>query len=1179
MTVDGLAVARCRPGDAGFDQALGAAVGAVAAAAGAGDAHAAAVLGLLRDTLRIVTGARVDPAGLTELLEDPAGHLAAIARARLTAGEFLGLLPDAGAPGAQRRWVRTLAPGLRVAVTSDAGVWELRVDTPGPGLALAEDVRLRFDVTAGPATTATTWQLDVPGLTVGRDARGVEVVPAGADPVRVWPLRDATEAAAAGERLLALLPACAGAGLLSALLARVGIDLPAAGLMTLLRDPVGELLRRPRAPGFAELLLPAIGEQLGLTVLDDGRVVLVDGVVAVAAPQVGGSLALDATFTGAGLPLSGRAGILVGPLGTVAPTGALDLTVPLPTGAMWPSVTLGLAQEPDGLHVAVTVGTGPRVELVPRFSGFTALVGEVGTRLLPMVLDQLRDALPDGPVRAAAIDLARAVGIHGTGFGDGPVALRDLDAATLAGRAPQIGAAAAKLVAVLCGIDPDGRPGAIGTGSVTVTDDGAGGIAVAVAGPLGVRVTTTLALAGPALTVELAGLDAGPLALDLAATATMAGGALAVSGQARVDVDLHDPLRISSRPRLQVALAADGSVTVVLLPLGADVAPADLSFDLAPVPAAHVTATGAEQAALRLLVTPALEAAVRLLGDALGVELGSRRPGDPEPPLTLRALLTGAHLLDGEHVRSPLPAPLEILTGAAAAIASTLDVEVADGLALHVLADDANVGVVLRGTVGIAAGEWQPNLLFGAPGKGGLQVVVLSRDAGGGLGGTGWKIAPALALGEVGMALTRSGGLVNTDLVTVQELGATLGTTFELDPATGKFTVAPLSAGLRVTGLGLPALSGGSTENPVAGSLLGDAARNGAPVNPPLSFHVGWTGTDLELRIEGSAPGVPLWIPVGKTFGPLHIERVGILGDQADITVDGIPVNTAVLGAALDGGLAIGPLAVAVAGLSLSIPPRFATRPATWRVDLDGLAVDVRTDAVTIVGGLLKAVGIDADGNPLVDYRGMLQVQALGLGATALGAFSRVRRADGSSYASLFVFAAINVPLGGPPFLFVTGVAGGFGVNRALLPPPSPDQVGAFPLVAVMGDLTTPADKVLAEMGPSLPPRDGAYWIAAGLTFTTFELIHTRALAYFAITPQGFELGVLGLMTAGLPSAEFTLANVELGLRAVYSSVDQTVQPGASSAVLPVRDDRVQPHPRRAGRRAASAPEQAPDPV
>ena len=37
---------------------------------------------------------------------------------------------------------------------------------------------------------------------------------------------------------------------------------------------------------------------------------------------------------------------------------------------------------------------------------------------------------------------------------------------------------------------------------------------------------------------------------------------------------------------------------------------------------------------------------------------------------------------------------------------------------------------------------------------------------------------------------------------------------------------------------------------------------------------------------------------------------------------------------------------------------------------------------------------------------------------------------------SFFIFARLNAPLGGPPYFFVTGLAGGFGINRSLTVPP-----------------------------------------------------------------------------------------------------------------------------------------------
>ena len=47
---------------------------------------------------------------------------------------------------------------------------------------------------------------------------------------------------------------------------------------------------------------------------------------------------------------------------------------------------------------------------------------------------------------------------------------------------------------------------------------------------------------------------------------------------------------------------------------------------------------------------------------------------------------------------------------------------------------------------------------------------------------------------------------------------------------------------------------------------------------------------------------------------------------------------------------------------------------------------------------------------------------------------------------SLFVFAGLDTPLGGPPAFYVTGLMGGFGYNRSLKLP-AQDQLFQFPFI------------------------------------------------------------------------------------------------------------------------------------
>ncbi len=71
---------------------------------------------------------------------------------------------------------------------------------------------------------------------------------------------------------------------------------------------------------------------------------------------------------------------------------------------------------------------------------------------------------------------------------------------------------------------------------------------------------------------------------------------------------------------------------------------------------------------------------------------------------------------------------------------------------------------------------------------------------------------------------------------------------------------------------------------------------------------------------------------------------------------------------------------------------------------------------------MFAQVGDDYVGGAVVSIVNMFELSAIG-GYT---------EADGQ--ASLFIFASLVAPLGGPPWFFVTGVAGGFGYNRSLPP-------------------------------------------------------------------------------------------------------------------------------------------------
>ena len=158
-------------------------------------------------------------------------------------------------------------------------------------------------------------------------------------------------------------------------------------------------------------------------------------------------------------------------------------------------------------------------------------------------------------------------------------------------------------------------------------------------------------------------------------------------------------------------------------------------------------------------------------------------------------------------------------------------------------------------------------------------------------------------------------------------------------------------------------------------------------------------------------------------------------------------------------------------------------------------------------------------------------------GLTAFAGYGRFPSPTGP-FTSLFVFAAIEAPIGGPPAFFVTGLAGGAGINRALVLPTSLDDFATFPLVAALdptSDLAANPAAAMDLLSTSFPPQQGTFWFAAGVSFTSFALIDVAAVVAVEVG-NGFMITLLGLATAALPAPEFPLAQIQLALMAEFST-------------------------------------------
>jgi hypothetical protein len=382
---------------------------------------------------------------------------------------------------------------------------------------------------------------------------------------------------------------------------------------------------------------------------------------------------------------------------------------------------------------------------------------------------------------------------------------------------------------------------------------------------------------------------------------------------------------------------------------------------------------------------------------------------------------------------------------------------------------------------------------------------------------------PAFSLSSVGIDIARADDSPLINLAGVTLHGAELR--FYLDSSW------TYGAACKLDRIGLPlgaqfgSMAGSSASNPVAQSLVqsgagGAKAGDQDPVNPAFSASAAYVhGGSFAVRMydQDGAPAPEVNIPIHRALGPLQCEKLGV-GWTSDNK----------LSLLFDGGIALTSLQVDLKGLSLGIP---VTTPADfdrYSIDLQGIDITMSTSGIELSGALVK-LPADSTRN-FVEYDGEALIKAERFAIAALGSYAYVPAEGGEGgYASLFVFATDTQDLGGPKFFHVYGLAAGFGYNRALILP-APDAVTTFPLVAAASDpgqlgaekqadgswkAPTPV-QALAKLTAVVPPQRGEYWFAAGVRFTSYDLIHSTALVTVEFGHE-LEIAVLGRSWVSLP--------------------------------------------------------------
>ncbi|HEX9936613.1 MAG TPA: DUF6603 domain-containing protein [Longimicrobium sp.] len=335
-------------------------------------------------------------------------------------------------------------------------------------------------------------------------------------------------------------------------------------------------------------------------------------------------------------------------------------------------------------------------------------------------------------------------------------------------------------------------------------------------------------------------------------------------------------------------------------------------------------------------------------------------------------------------------------------------------------------------------------------------------------------------------------------------------------------------------GLALP-------QGPLAqGLTLATRLQVGAqPIDLSLPLKLG-SGGQIEHTAGASAPApagsTPApsdgthWIKLQKSFGPLHLQRIGARYDAGNLWF------------LLDGSLAAGGLTLELDGLGVGVAlSDIRTHTFHPKFSLRGISIDYTNGPVEVGGSLLHlppATPADPD-----EYDGSAVIRTSALNLFVLGSY-----AERNGSRSLFLYGALNYPIGGPPFCFVTGLAAGFGFNRTVRRP-TLDQVATFPLVAeaMSGAATPPAagtnprsylEEKLQALHEYLPVQTGSMFFAVGIHFTTFKLVDSFALVTVKVGPH-VEVDVLGLSTGYLPPSRDNhpatpVAELQLALEASF---------------------------------------------
>lgn len=240
------------------------------------------------------------------------------------------------------------------------------------------------------------------------------------------------------------------------------------------------------------------------------------------------------------------------------------------------------------------------------------------------------------------------------------------------------------------------------------------------------------------------------------------------------------------------------------------------------------------------------------------------------------------------------------------------------------------------------------------------------------------------------------------------------------------------------------------------------------------------------------------WIEINKNISAFQLHKLGIELKGNNISL------------LIDASLNFSPLMFDLQGVGIG-----TDLPAFQEVHfvMEGFGVSFDNDTVSVSGAFRHSDD---------SYAGEIEVKIEKFSLVLVGEYHKN---------TLMVYGVLDYPFGGPPCFSVTGLSAAFGYNT-ILKQPDITEVSEYPLIeAAMGKYDK--KKMIFELEKYVADDYGEYFLAAGIKFTSFEIVNGFVMATIAFGKET-QIGLLGLADIVMPPKcdKTPLAKAQLAIKA-----------------------------------------------